>query len=372
MDPLSIAALAVGGIGSIIGAQSNRDAQESANYTNLKAVRETNKANLELYREQFADQYKMWLENNAYNSPASQVSRLRAAGLNPALMMQNGGTTGTAQTMSVPSANPMQAGHVEPALFNYSDVATNLAALGTSFNQMSQAHGNNISNSYLGQIKQAELMRSLADTKLALQNVKKGSAEESLLKAQYTMQSLQVKALQQNYGEYAQSFKLNNELLRANTSLARQQADTAKSQEMFNDIQTKLAGSELKYKDSMLQLAVKEYQQSIALLGANKKLTDKQAEEVWERILTQKQITKSQKNQNELFEATKPFAIQAARLQNDETVSRIHSNYYGSSGFKFGPIDVKYGSTDSPLLWHYSPVNGYQSGKFHRGSTSSW
>lgn len=34
--------------------------------------------------------YKMWKEQMAYNTPANQVARLRAAGLNPALAMQNG------------------------------------------------------------------------------------------------------------------------------------------------------------------------------------------------------------------------------------------------------------------------------------------
>ena len=41
----------------------------------------------------------MWNKNNEYNSASAQRERLEAAGLNPYMMM-NGGSAGTAQTMS--------------------------------------------------------------------------------------------------------------------------------------------------------------------------------------------------------------------------------------------------------------------------------
>lgn len=77
--------------------------------------------NKEMYQQQLGDQWKfyndskqnawdlvanqqqfqtdMWNKNNEYNSASAQRERLEAAGLNPYMMM-NGGSAGTAQTMS--------------------------------------------------------------------------------------------------------------------------------------------------------------------------------------------------------------------------------------------------------------------------------
>ena len=49
-----------------------------------------NSANIQLAREQREWDYKMWKENNEYNTPQNQMKRLRDAGLNPGLAMSNG------------------------------------------------------------------------------------------------------------------------------------------------------------------------------------------------------------------------------------------------------------------------------------------
>lgn len=49
-----------------------------------------NSQNVKLAREQREWDYKMWKENNEYNSPLNQMNRLRSAGLNPGLAMSNG------------------------------------------------------------------------------------------------------------------------------------------------------------------------------------------------------------------------------------------------------------------------------------------
>lgn len=49
-----------------------------------------NDANIRLARQQREYDRKMWYEQAAYNSPVNQVQRLRDAGLNPSLAMQNG------------------------------------------------------------------------------------------------------------------------------------------------------------------------------------------------------------------------------------------------------------------------------------------
>ena len=49
-----------------------------------------NSVNVQLAREQREWDYKMWKENNEYNTPLNQMKRLRSAGINPGLAMSNG------------------------------------------------------------------------------------------------------------------------------------------------------------------------------------------------------------------------------------------------------------------------------------------
>lgn len=120
---------AIGAGASLIGGAGSTAAQNAAN----KEIAQMNNAfnekmfdkqvayNKEMYQQQLGDQWKfyndskqnawdlvenqqnfqtdMWNKSNEYNSASAQRERLEAAGLNPYLMM-NGGSAGTAQTMS--------------------------------------------------------------------------------------------------------------------------------------------------------------------------------------------------------------------------------------------------------------------------------
>ena len=120
---------AIGAGASLIGGAGSTAAQNAAN----KEIAQMNNAfnekmfdkqvayNKEMYQQQLGDQWKfyndskqnawdlvgnqqqfqkdMWNKTNEYNSPAAQRERFEAAGLNP-YMMLNGGSAGSAQTMS--------------------------------------------------------------------------------------------------------------------------------------------------------------------------------------------------------------------------------------------------------------------------------
>lgn len=99
MDPFTISAIIGGGVAlaSSVGSHiANRRAQK-------KSMREQNSLNRE-----------NWQMENAYNNPSAQMSRLRAAGLNPNLIYQDGA--------------PVAAGSIESPQFgsnvaDYSEVA---------------------------------------------------------------------------------------------------------------------------------------------------------------------------------------------------------------------------------------------------------
>lgn len=65
------------------------------NYYNKKAA-----------KKQFDYQMAMWEANNAYNTPAEQMKRLREAGLNPNLVYGGGSATHTATMASAPKVEP--------------------------------------------------------------------------------------------------------------------------------------------------------------------------------------------------------------------------------------------------------------------------
>lgn len=97
----------------------------ATNQSNLKAVRETNAANAALWREQ-----------NAYNTPAEQMKRLEAAGLNPNLAY--------GQVAESRASNPpaMESPHYEAPKF---DIASNFASFQQvknlqALNQQTTAH----------------------------------------------------------------------------------------------------------------------------------------------------------------------------------------------------------------------------------------
>ena len=66
--------------------------------------------------QQFAQ--KMWNAENEYNTPFNQAQRLRAAGLNPYLAMQNDGSIGQAQSAQVPQGSvDTSSGQVDASFF---------------------------------------------------------------------------------------------------------------------------------------------------------------------------------------------------------------------------------------------------------------
>lgn len=114
-DALPGAIGSVGGalLGGIIGSHN----QSEANKTNLAI----NQANIDFQREMWNKQkeynMEMWDKQNEYNSASAQVRRYRAAGLNPALMMQ-GQSAGVAQSangMTMPSGSTTQVGAFDPS-----------------------------------------------------------------------------------------------------------------------------------------------------------------------------------------------------------------------------------------------------------------
>lgn len=99
--PAAAAAAAIAGGSAILGQGINAFSQGKMN-------KKTRKWNEKMYQRQRQDNLADWAMANQYNSPEAQMARLKAAGLNPNLVYENGATH-TAQSVrgaDTPSWNP--------------------------------------------------------------------------------------------------------------------------------------------------------------------------------------------------------------------------------------------------------------------------
>ena len=111
MNP-AIGAAVISGLGGLLGGLFNTGSSNTTNRTNLQIARETNRANeVAAYRNREWME-KMWHQQNAYNSPSSQMARYTAAGLNPNLIYGQG-SNGNATSIGNPPTPTYQAAHME-------------------------------------------------------------------------------------------------------------------------------------------------------------------------------------------------------------------------------------------------------------------
>lgn len=98
------AAVGLGAASGIVGGLFNMLGISSSNAASREQMIWQNKFNQQMLERQFDMQKEMWNLENDYNTPASQVQRLQAAGLSPYLAYSNAAAGGTASHMTAPSA----------------------------------------------------------------------------------------------------------------------------------------------------------------------------------------------------------------------------------------------------------------------------
>ena len=138
---------------------------------NANLQRQQNEHNEELARQQNSWRVAQWLRESAYNSPTAQMSRLRQAGINPALAYSNGienlapaspelmSSQGTAPNIGNPFANFAQNLNQEALLrsqieLNESAANRNNADAGVKETQITL---NGIKIEYAGELSEAQL-----------------------------------------------------------------------------------------------------------------------------------------------------------------------------------------------------------------------
>lgn len=281
-------------LGTAISSSSNREIAEknlegikATNEANLTAVRETNQSNYNLWREQNSEAWKMFDAVNQYNTPANQASRLSAAGINPQLAM-SGSNAGTAQSVSMPAAAPMQAGHVDAPRMDYvppalGSVLESLSSVPTQYAQMSSLLSD-------AQIKGAEAKISTGTTQYKIEQEMarlQGMIENnSLSKAKRLMAFQEYKY----YDTYLKNRNLQQEM-QYNLTAAEYEhtmAQVVKTSAETDSARLTAAFQKAGFNIQLNQLdaALKETYARVAVAISQKSLNDRQAAKLFEDTFT--------------------------------------------------------------------------------------
>lgn len=285
----------IGAGASLIGGAASTAAQNAAN----KEIAQMNNAfnekmfdkqvayNKEMYQQQLGDQWKfyndskqnawdlvanqqqfqtdMWNKNNEYNSASAQRERLEAAGLNPYIMM-NGGSAGTAQTMSgssgaAPSGGaPSAQGVTPPTATPYSaDYSGITAGLGRAIDVLSSMPDR--------KVKEAEANNLRIEGKYIA-----GKAIAQILQMRTEAKTKEARlALDRLIADFDNNLKLSNMAVNEqNIAESKARTQLAITENLFRQ-------KELDFLPQAQKLQLAQGAVDIALRYSQKKLTDEQA-----------------------------------------------------------------------------------------------
>lgn len=105
LDKLGLGKLGLGLFDSAANIVSSLVAARKQDYYQRRQMSIAQDYQKELMGKQFNSQLMMWNLQNEYNSPSAQMERLRAAGLNPALVYGNGSALTPASSMNAPGGS---------------------------------------------------------------------------------------------------------------------------------------------------------------------------------------------------------------------------------------------------------------------------
>lgn len=176
------------------------------NRTNKQMNDDNNRLQMDLWNQQKEYDYKMWQENNAYNTPTAQVQRLKDAGINPALALGNistGESASTAGGQSIPVTQPSR--NENPANEVQAKVQ-NLALLGKQFVDISkereETRALQMSNNWQNVEKSAQVAGMLGDNKLKEQAVDAAKMNNQFFRDTYSARQMQIEEDANNAFKY--------------------------------------------------------------------------------------------------------------------------------------------------------------------------
>lgn len=192
--------------------------------------------NLQLAKMQNAWNLQQWQRENAYNSPSAQISRMRAAGLNPD-MMYGGGATG-----NLSASSPEMSSGAPAAVQDWSALGSKLT-VGDALNSALSAE---MARAQIDKVE-ADTEKTLADAGLTKIDIQYRAAEKRLgLK----LTEEQFKLVEQQWQDVAQTIENKRvELEGLSLDNARKMIENAYQAEVYEK-QLEILASELDIKKS--------------------------------------------------------------------------------------------------------------------------
>lgn len=163
---------------------------KATNASNERMNAANNQLQMDLWHEQQEYDYKMWQENNAYNAPSSQVDRLKAAGINPALALSNISTGESRSTAGGQNPPSTTASTYENPANEVNMKVQNLALIGKQLSDISKQYQEtralDMQNNWMNVEKSASVASILKDNKLKDEAVENASLANRLFRDTYS------------------------------------------------------------------------------------------------------------------------------------------------------------------------------------------
>lgn len=246
--------------GSVIGNALGWGSQSSAN-----------KANMELAKYRYEKDLEMWNRQNAYNTPAAQMQRYAAAGINPNTVVSQGsnGNASSAPSFEAPEIKPYT---------DYGDLGAGTVA-NTILRKFEIDNQTKATDSQTA-LNSANANKAAADALLANQR-----AQTEYWQGLYKAREY---GIYDEFGEETSRQQL--ELIKANQAKIKQDIDESKSRVDLNN-------SNISVNDQKILNMKQEIQESLSRIGVNEarigeitKNTALLGQKILESGLTQKQL----------------------------------------------------------------------------------
>lgn len=311
-------------LGGIISGIFGARQQKKANEFNLKLNQMNNEFNERMAKEQRAWQEEMWNKQNAYNDPSAMMSRYRAAGLNPGLMMSGGSGVGAAQSAgSGSSASAANAIPMQPA------------SLGDGISKSFMGLGQLLSAIPLQreQVKNLAIQNKYADSKInaEIENIIEDTRNKRAKSIWQETQNLRAE-------EY---FDSQIKQMRENIALTNQQMVNETAKNTLMQIEIKKGNTYLQYYDENLRNV-------LALQAARIRETEKNIEVADAKIAKLAAETAytwaaehGQRIDNNVLERTKETLISSTNAANEDTYNFYNSVYTDTDGRKWKPWQMR-------------------------------
>ena len=288
---------AISGGASLLGGILGKNSQSSANKTNLLINRENQRWNEKMMDKQNAWNLAQWNRENEYNSASQQVARLRSAGLNPYLMMQNGSAGSASSVTSAAPGNAGMSNTVSP--FDYSAAAAGVGnAVAQHFNN--QLMSANVRKAVAEAIAQ-EKQNTWLDTKLQaeIESLKQNTSSSKTRQELDKFSLFHAKTMLP--GELAQQDLQNSSLAE---SIVNQRANT-----YYTEMQSTLAAANLAWLPKEKEAELAQYAANTFAAIQAGYLSQKQGELAVQNKLESAARTEGQKISNKTMRAQAKYIV---------------------------------------------------------------